>query len=469
LSSNLLLTLFAVVFTLGLVIIVHELGHFLFCKLFGIYVKTFSIGIGPKLLRRRIGETEYALSAIPFGGYVKMAGEGVMEEIQDAGTWDQRKYPLGTEEGNREAADADLDIPPERHLNTRPAGQRLAVFVAGPLFNLLLAFLIFAWSAWQTGVVEIPVTRVGGVVPGSPAAAAGIQTGDQVLSVGGKAVAVWDDILEGLLAPNLANPQAPQPVSLRLLRNGRVRDLSLLPAYDGGQGRWRLGLEPWDTVVGLVQRGGPAAQIGLRTGDRILALNGQTVTSFAGIAEIINRSAGKQVRVLWEHDGQLKEHTVVPEAAEIQPDSLVGRIFFESRYVHRPLGLGAALGRGAQSTWWTATAVLASLTKFLTGQLSLEAVGGPIRIGQVAGEQLRWSFGRLMYFIAFFSVNLFLLNLLPIPVLDGGHVLFLLVEVVRGKPVPERIQAIATQVGLIVLLLFMTFIVVVDVLKVTGH
>jgi len=468
-SSDLPITIFAFVITLGLVIIVHELGHFLFCKLFGIYVKTFSIGIGPKLLRKRWGETEYVLSAIPFGGYVKMAGEGIMEEIQDTGTWEERKYPLGTEEGNAEAASGDCNIPEDRHFNNRPPGQRLAVFVAGPLFNLLLAFLVYAGIVLEGGLVEIPVTRVGGVQVDSPAEAAGLQVGDQIIEVAGQPVALWDEILNGLVAPSLERPDDPVPVPLTVLRNGRVLTVELTPRYHVDSRRLSIGCEPWDTSVGLVQKGGPAHDMGLRAGDRILSLDGERVTSFTAIAQIINRSAGQEVTVLWERDGEYHENTVVPESAEIQPDSSIGRIFVDRQYVNRHIGLRGALSVGVRATWRTMEATLQVLYSFVGGELGLEAVGGPIRIGQVAGEMLRWSFGHLMQFIAFFSVNLFLLNLLPIPVLDGGHVLFLVFEVLMGRRVHERIQAIATQVGLILLLLFMTFVVVVDVLKVTGH
>ena len=463
------MTILAFVITLGLVIIVHELGHFLVCKLFGIYVKTFSIGIGPKLLRKRLGETEYVLSAIPFGGYVKMAGEGIMEEIQDTGTWEERKYPLGTEQGNREAATVDLDIPEDRHFNNRPAGQRLAVFVAGPLFNLLLAFLVYAGIVLQGGLVEVPVTQVGAVTGDSPAAAAGLEVGDQILTVDGQRVALWDEILAALVNPSLERPDEPVPVPLTVLRNGRVFRLEVTPRYLADRQRWLLGCEPWDTTVGLVQKGGPAHQIGLRQGDRIVALNGETVTSFVAIARIINRNADREVNVLWEREGEYLESSVVPESAEVQPDTVIGRIFFDRQYVHRSIGLKRAVAVGLRATWRTMEATLQVLYSFVGGKLGLEAVGGPIRIGQVAGEMLRWSFGHLMQFIAFFSVNLFLLNLLPIPVLDGGHVLFLVLETVMRRRVHERIQAIATQVGLILLLLFMTFVVVVDVLKVTGH
>jgi len=465
----LLFTIFAFALTLGLVVIVHELGHFLFCKLFGVYVKTFSLGIGPKLLRKRFGETEYVLSLIPFGGYVKMAGEGLMEEIQDTGTWEERKYPLGTEEGNREAAELDLHIPESRHLNNRPAWQRLLVFIAGPLFNLLLAFLVYAGIVLQGGMWEVPFTRVGALSADSPAATAGFEVGDQILSVDGLPVTVWEEIMNGIVTPSIDAANTPQPVTVEISRDGLNQQLTIVPDFLPDQQRWLVGIEPWDTTIGLVQRGGPAAELGLREGDVILALNDEPVTSFGAIARIINQSGGQQVLVRWQRDGEILEGVVVPEMAEVAPDSMVGRIFIDRQYVNRDVSFVDALVFGAERTVMTVQATLDVLYRFVAGRLGLQAVGGPIRIGQVAGEMLRWSFAHLMAFIAFFSVNLFLLNLLPIPVLDGGHVLFLIVEVVIRRRVPERFQAIATQVGLIILMLFMTFVVVVDVWKVTGH
>ncbi len=468
-SSNALSTVIAFVFTLGLVIIVHELGHFLVCKLTGIYVKTFSLGFGPKLLRKRIGETEYALSVVPFGGYVKMAGEGFMEEIQDTGTGHERKYPLGTAAGDLEAASRDEHIPPDRHFNRRPAWQRLAVVTAGPFFNLLLAFFLYAGIILKMGLVEIPVTVVGAVAAGTPAAEAGVRVGDQVLAVGGQPVALWDDIVTDVVNPSLGRRETPLAVPMTVLRGGRLLTLSLAPRWSATDGYWSVGMEPWDTVVGLVQRGGPADRVGLRSGDRVLAVEDSTVTSFGAIARIINRMPGKPVRLVWEREGKQFESAVVPQRAEVQPDSSIGRIFFDRYYDYRRVGPDRALSIGLTATWGTITSTLQVLGSFVAGHLGLEAVGGPIRIGQVAGEMLRWSFGHLMQFIAFFSVNLFLLNLLPIPVLDGGHVAFILFEMVTRRRVQERVQAIATQVGLIILLLFMTFVIVVDVLKVTGH
>lgn len=469
-TSNLPLTLFAFLFTLGLVVIVHEFGHFLFCKIFGVYVKTFSIGIGPKLVRRRWGETEYVLSAIPFGGYVKMAGEGVMEEIQDTGTWEERKYPLGTLEGNAEAAGRDEHIPPERLFNLRPAWQRLLVFVAGPLFNLVLSYVIYTGLIAVEGLPTVPFVTVGEVREESPAAAGGFVVGDSVIAVNGESATTWGEI-EGLMVP-AANRDAgaTPPVTVTVVRDGATLQLPLAPTFDAEAGYWSVGLQPWNTTVGLVQKGGPAARAGLRRGDVIIEVAGQKVTSFGGIAARVNARPGEAIDLRWLRDGTEMFGTVQVEAAEIQPGESGGRIFIEPYYGAEKVGLGRALRLGYDRTVGTIRITVRVLSDFIRRELGLDAVGGPLRIGQAAGEMLRWSFSHLMLFIAFFSINLFLLNLMPIPVLDGGHVLFLLVEVARGgKPVPERLQAIATQMGLIFLLLFMTFVVVLDVWKVTGH
>jgi len=456
-------TLVAFVLTLGIVIIIHELGHFSVCKWTGIYVKTFSIGFGPKILHKRYGETEYALSVVPFGGYVKMAGGGVLEEIQDTGTGEDHQYPIGTDEGDRAAALRDDAIPPERHFRNRPPWQRLAVVMAGPLANLLLAFLIYTAIVWTSGLLVQPVTTVGHVSDGSPAAVAGLAMGDRILAVADGEVEVWSDVSLGVMA-EASRVDGNGEVPLTVERAGRVLDLVLTPRLVDG--RYSHGLEPMDNVVGLVQKGGPAQEMGLRRGDRILAVDDEEVHSFNAIARIINGKAGETVVVRWEREGRTMEASVVPEPAEILPDSVIGRIFFDRLYDSRPVGFGEGLRIGYRATTGTIVSTVDVLSNFVMRRLGLDAVGGPIRIAQVAGEMLRWSFGHLMQFIAFFSVNLFLLNLLPIPVLDGGHAIFILLEMIFRRPVHVRIQAIATQVGLIMLLLLMTFVVVVDVLKV---
>jgi len=470
LSSNFPTIVLAFTITLGLVVVVHELGHFLFCKLFGVYVKTFSIGIGPKLVRQRWGETEYVLSAIPFGGYVKMAGEGIMEEIQDTGTGNERKYPMGTEEGNAEAAGIDDDIPLERHFHQRPAWQRLLVFVAGPLFNLVLAFVIYTLLVLANGLPTVPVTRLGEVAPGSPAASAGLQVGDTVIAVNNQKVGTWSELTRNIIPDTQLDSGQTPPVSLKVRRGDETYDLELAPQYDSQAQIWHLGIAPWNTTVGLVQKGGPADKLGLRPGDVIEVVGGETVTSFGAVADVINDRPEEDVVVQWTRGGISMSGVVVPDLTEIAPGEFKGRIFMEPFYTYEPVGPLRSIVLGWERTTETIRLTAGVLGDFVSHKLGLDAVGGPLRIGQAAGGMLRWSFSHLMYFVAFFSINLFMLNLMPIPVLDGGHVFFLLIEVMRGgKPVPEKVQAIATQVGLIILLLFMTFVVVLDVWKVTGH
>ncbi len=460
----------AFVLTLVPVVVVHELGHFLFCKLFGVYVKTFSIGIGPKILRKRWGETEYVISAIPFGGYVKMAGEGMMEEIQDTGTWEERKYPLGTEEGNREAAGLDDDIPAERHFFNRPAWQRGLVFVAGPLFNLVLAFVLFTSLVLVTGIQYIPSTTIGVVHEGTPAADSGLLPGDRFLTVGGQEVNNWEDTVRGLLPLSAGGSEEGHPVTVTIERDGDTKSLELKPISREEFGYWSQGIEVWETTVGQVQKGGKAAELGLISGDEILTVDGKEVSSFGSIARIINDAPGREIELTWKRGEELMSGQVTPQLVAVEPNRSVGRISISQHLESESIGLGEAIRLGYLRTWFTIRDVVTVLQDGIRGRLGLDAVGGPVRIGQAAGEMLRWGFSRLVYFVAFFSVNLFLLNLLPIPVLDGGHVLFLLFEVMRGgKPVPERLQAIATQIGLIILLLFMTFVIVLDVWKVSGH
>ncbi|HPF71337.1 MAG TPA: site-2 protease family protein, partial [Candidatus Krumholzibacteria bacterium] len=349
-SSQLPTALLASVVTLGLVVIVHELGHFLFCKMFGIYVKTFSIGMGPKLLRWKRGETEYVLSAVPFGGYVKMAGEGMMEEIQDTGTWEERKYPLGTAEGNREAAALDEDIPAHRLFSSRPVWQRLLVFIAGPLFNLVLAWIIYTGMMTVEGVRLEPFTRVGSVEAGSPAALAGIAVGDSITAVGGKAVATWDDVLANVLAGIPSGAKTAPAVPLTVIRDGAPVDLAMTPVVDDSTGRWHLGMDTWNTAVGRVQKEGPADRLGLREGDVIVEVAGRQVTSFAAVAGVINESAGEPVALRWRRGAQLLSGTVTPELNEVAPGRSVGRIFYEPYYTYERLSLGKAVVVGWKQT-----------------------------------------------------------------------------------------------------------------------
>lgn len=455
-----LTTLLAFAFVLGVVVVVHEAGHFLVAKSVGIYCKTFSVGFGPKLLRRRFGETEYALSAVPFGGYVKMAGEGVMEDIQDAGA--------GTD-----ADDLDPDgnpIPPERWFSSKTTWQRMAVVVAGPLMNLLLALVVCIGVVLVQGVTVTPITTLGSVDEDGAAEAAGLQIGDRLVSVAGEPVDSWEVALRTLL--DEADDDR-LPVALEVERGGDLRRIDYAPRFDEESGRWELGM--WyqqDTRVGKVRADGPAANAGLQRGDVIVAVDGQPVDDYSTIAEIVNAAIDTPLELTWLREGETFTATVVPEAAEVAVSfdevRTVGRIYYEPYVETEKVAFPEAVAMGSRATWGFVTQTASFLKATVTGNASRDAVSGPLRIAKFSGEMVRWGFDRLMLFLALFSVNLFLLNLLPIPVLDGGHAMFILYEMVLGKRPNQRVQMMATQVGFVALLLLMAYVITMDVIHVVS-
>ena len=445
----------AFVFVLGVVVVIHEGGHFLVAKSVGIYVKTFSVGFGPKLLRRRFHGTEYALSAVPFGGYVKMAGEGAMEDIQDAGT----------------GAEVDSEgevIPEDQYFSNKNPWQRLAVVVAGPMANLLLALVVTIGLAWTQGVPTVPITKVGVVEENSPAAEAGLQRGDQIVEVADSEVESWDDVLDDILKQ--AKTQS-FPIEVTYQRNGQLHSTSMTPQKSNG--RWYLGLDYLhDTRVGNVKKEGPAYRAGLRKGDVITTINGEPMRDYSQIAKIVNESIDKPLEIKWKRGDETFHATVVPKEAEVPIDyktvKKVGRIYYEPYRENRPVSFVEAVQLGSQATWRIVDQTATFLVVLVRGGASRDAVSGPVRIAQFAGQMVEWGFSYLMGFLALFSVNLFLLNLLPVPVLDGGHAVFIGYELITRRKPAERVQMVATQVGFVLLLLLMAFVITMDVIKVAS-
>jgi regulator of sigma E protease len=452
-------TVLAFFFVLGVVIVIHEGGHFLVAKAVGIYCKTFSVGFGPKILRRRWGETEYAISAIPFGGYVKFAGEGAMEKVQDAGTGEA-------------GGDVDADgepIPEHRYFSSKTTWQRLAVVVAGPVMNLVLALVVTTGVVMVQGITVNPVTDIGEVVEGSPAELAGLQAGDRVLEVSGEPVDSWVGVLNAIVDSYEA---APVPVSIVVERDGGAVGLEIEPQVDV-DGRYEVGIGVLqNTRVGKVKKDGPAWDAGLRRGDLLLSIDDVEVTTYSEIATIINESIDKPLRIVWRRDGQELSAVVTPLPAEVPVDyketRTVGRIYYEQYSESRRVSPARALALGSRATWGMVDQTTQFLVVLFSGGASGDTVSGPIRIAQFSGEMVRWGFDRLLLFMAMFSVNLFLLNLLPVPVLDGGHAVFILYEILTRRKPPERLQLWATQIGFVALLGLMGWVLVMDVMHVVG-
>ncbi len=434
-----MITLLAMIFTLGLVVFIHELGHFLAARAVGIHVHRFSIGLGPVLLRWRGFGTEWALSLLPFGGYVKMAG--MVEAV-----------------GEGEVPEEEATLPPDLLYRNKSVPKRLLAIVAGPLANLILAVALTTGVLFVQGLPIYPDVWLSTPEPGSAAAMAGIQHGDKVLSLDGEEVPDWN-----FFAGRLSDGGA-RDYGLVVNRAGERVDLILtLTATDGKFDPPGL-RSLHDNRVGRVLKDGPAYRLGLRHGDRIVAVDGEPVAFFDEIAERVNASPGVELSLAWLRDGERMEGLVTPEEAQA-PDPAddtkvvdIGRIFFEPyNEGYRKIGLGEATKYGFLQISYTARLTLQWLGKQVTGQGSWDSVGGPVKIAEVAGQMARWGWDRLLGFIAFFSTQLFLLNLLPIPVLDGGHVVFLAMEGL-GRPMREDIRMRMTMAGMVLLLGFMLFV-----------
>lgn len=432
------MTILAAVVVLGILIFVHELGHFLVAKRLGVGVLKFSLGFGPKLVGVKRGETEYLLSAFPLGGYVKMIGE----DPADASV---------------EAAD------PARSFSQKSVGTRARIILAGPVANLLLPVVIF-WGVFAIVGQPYFLPIVGAPDPGSPAAQAGLLPRDQVQVLNGERIERWTDVEAAVQA------SAGRPLNFTMMRDGRTFDVRLTPRavatpdiFGQETQTWDVGLHPLlSTRIGQVLPGHVAEQAGLRSGDLIVALNGTPVVEWDQLANTIHESPGKPVRLTVERDGQRFDALVTPRPTKQQTASgeeVVGLIGIgpapESRY--QRLNPVTALVAGVKKTADLSVLIVQGFVKLIQAKISPKTIGGPILIGQMAGEMIQRGPVELLSFTALLSINLAILNLLPIPVLDGGHLLFSLIEWLRGKPVSLRKREIAQQVGMVLLVGLMIF------------
>lgn len=448
-----ILTLAAFLFVLGIVVFVHEFGHFIVAKLNRIYVVTFSFGFGPKLLRRKVGETEYAISALPFGGYVKFAGE--LSETED----ESRAAKDPTRETSTE-----LDVPPDRMYRNKAPLRRMSVVLAGPAMNFILALLVYIFSLYFEGIYVNPSTAIQEIEQGSPAEQAGLMISDTILSIDGDRLSYWGQIEKHLAA------KKGESSRYVLLRAADTLSIEVKPRYDAEAGAWRLGIvSRLPARIGDVKKESPAARAGLRTGATILSINDTTVTKFSDLEDRILPRPGRPMKFVWEYEGKIHTSVITPDAGEAASEGKrldvvkVGQIGISPYYEKVRISIGEAVVYGSKAFANLFNSIISFLGKLLSGHATIRAIGGPLRVGVMAGDMIRWGFNYLIYFLAFFSLNLAIFNLLPILPFDGGHFVLGLIELVTRRKMGKKVQTVLTQAGFVILIVLMVFILSVDI------
>jgi len=449
-----LLTLAAFIFVIGVLIFVHELGHFVAAKALGVQVLRFSLGFGRPLLAWRRGETEYWLSWIPVGGYVKMAG------LEDEG--------LAEVEGK-----SDVPIDPTRAFDKRPVWVRLIVLLAGVTMNVVLALVVYVGIATMVGRPELAVGRVDSVavaeLPAGAGALAGLRAGDSIVAINDSLVRSWDDVQRllhtGPADPVLAVAGHADPLRLHL-PSPRARDSAFAAMVP------RLPAQ-----MGVVQPGLPAYRGGIRPGDVVIRAAGDTVPSWGTFLRVVRSNPGRPVRLEVLRDGAVLPLVVVPDSqadadSAGRPRSAHGFIGalakLPLRYVREPFWRG--VGSGAEQTVRQVAGVVGSFGLLLSGKAKLSDLGGPIMIGQLSGQAARLGvIDWLLPMLASFSLNLALLNLLPIPVLDGGQIVFVLAEGIRRRPLSLQLRLRLSQAGLFVIICLMLFVIGNDLFRTLLH
>ena len=431
-------TVFYFLVVIGILVLVHELGHFLAAKLFGMRVDRFSIGFPPRAFGKKIGDTDYCVSWVPIGGYVKIAG--MVDESLDTDFVNEEPKPW--------------------EFRSKPIWQRMIVICAGVVMNIFLAILIFWGIIFYQGKTVKPVTEIGYVVPESPAAKAGFRTGDMIVDVNGKRATHWEEIENSVYSEALSGNLA---VTIR--REGRSSVVNIVQPLTTEILESGLGLYPAGLValVTSVESGKPADQAGLKPGDVILDLNGHGV-SFHSLQRSVKRYAGKEVTFRWKRDGQANEARLTPSA-----DGKIG-VGFLPMY-NGPLenvrySLLAALPEGIKDAWNMSWMNLKGIYQIFAGRVSLsKSVAGPIMIAKMATRSAEIGIISFLGFMALLSMNLAILNLLPFPALDGGHAMFLVYEAIFRREIPSKVKIALQQAGFVLLLVFMAFVLYNDIIR----
>ena len=441
---SLLYTIAAFLLALGALVVVHEYGHYLVARLCGVKVLRFSIGFGMPLWKKRYGrdQTEWVVAAVPLGGYVKMLDE---------------------REG--EVAPQELD----RAFNRQNVWRRYAVVIAGPLANFLFAILLY-WLLFMHGVQEArPIVDL--PQPGTVAASAGFEAGETIRALNGEAVASWQDVRWRMLQLALERQRVKVEVLNRTKQiNWRTLDLSRFDAEQlQGDTLTLIGLRLYrpdiKPVIGQVVAAGVAERAGLQAGDQILAADGKPVSSWNELVQLVRSHPGIELKLTYRRGNERRELVLVPETVQ-QNGASIGRIGAAAQLDRRALdefvtvvryGVVDALVKATQKTWDTSVFSLKMLGRMLVGQVSWKNISGPVTIADYAGQSAQLGLASYLSFLALISISLGVLNQLPIPLLDGGHLMYYTIEIFKGSPVSDRIMEFGQKLGLTLLLVLMAF------------
>lgn len=433
---------------LGVLVTFHEFGHFIVARWAGVKVLKFSLGFGPKLLSRQIGDTEYLISAIPLGGYVKMSGEDLGETVSPE---------------EREGSFAH-----------KPLWKRTLIVAAGPGFNFFLSYLIF--SAWLAFGAPLPIPTFAELSPtidairtDSPASQAGLRVGDRVTKVDEQEITTKNEVYATIAE------SGGRSLAIEVRRGDALKTFVITPElYDPENVEhplYIIGIEEAAPIVTAVMPEMPAAQAGLQEGDRILEIQGETIQTWSQMTRIIKAHPNDPLTTQVDREGAILTLTITPEPHEVTDEgtpTTIGKIGImgSGRSMIRASSPLMAVVKGVQATWGWSELTVVGIYKMVTGEISSKNIGGPIMIASASGTAAERGFPDIMFFVAILSINLGILNLLPIPILDGGHLFFFACEAVLGRPLAERQREFTQQVGIVLLFGLMIFAFINDIQRV---
>lgn len=445
----------ALIVTLGLLIAFHEFGHYWTARRLGVKVLRFSIGFGKPLWKTTRGpdQTEYVVAAFPLGGYVKML--------------DEREGEVAEEEKNRA-------------FNRQSVWSRFAIVIAGPMFNFFFAIL----ALWLMYLIGVPGVKpiVGEVEPESIAAVAGFRSGDEIIQIDGDETPTWNIARLTLLDKSLDATKISMQVRGE---DGALQTLELPLEGISAEDKQKdllgyLGINPYrpelPSVLGELEPGGPAERAGLETNDRILSIDSQPISSWSSLVEFVRDHPEQLVRFEIERNGQSLVIPVTIEKRE-SDDGLIGRIgaapalsddLPESYLAEVQYPFFKALGVAVVKTWKMSALTLRMIGKMIVGEVSVENLSGPITIATYAGYTASIGLASFLYFLAIVSISLGVLNLLPVPLLDGGHLMYYVVEMVKGSPLSDEFQAQMQRFGIVILVMLMTLAIYNDIARLFG-